>query len=204
MNSHVDRRKAWPWLSIAVLLACSAGLFAPTASAESTSDRHLAEAREAFTQLVQQVGGELSREYKLSGATRSVLVCKYTALEVAARVSKRFGAQVRRVSLKVRNPALGMPDTWEQETLLDFSRRAAAGEPPAQLERTEVVSEPGGRYFRYSRAIPMAELCLNCHGPRDTMSPATIAQIDAEYPHDQATGYVLGEIRGVLSFKKPY
>lgn len=159
-------------------------------------------AREASSQLLQQIAGELKREFALSGTLRSVVVCKYTAPEVSSAVSKRYGAQVRRVSLKVRNPALGTPDAWEQERLIDFDHRVARGEDPATLEATEVVTEPAGEYFRYLKAIPTGTLCLSCHGTPDQLTSATQAQLAAEYPHDRAIGYRIGQIRGAVSFKK--
>ncbi len=160
------------------------------------------DARLAVNQLLQQVAGELMREYAMSGTLRSLEVCKYTATEVSSKISKRFGAQVRRVSLKVRNPALGTPDAWEQTQLKAFERRAADGENPAKLEVAAFVNEPAGRYYRFMKAIPVSELCLNCHGPKDTLTAAAIAQIEAEYPFDRATGYAVGDIRGAVSYKK--
>ncbi|MCB1888239.1 MAG: DUF3365 domain-containing protein [Rhodocyclaceae bacterium] len=159
------------------------------------------EARLAAIQLMQQIGGELKREMSISGSLRSVVVCKYTAPEVSSTVSKRFGAQVRRVSLKVRNPALGTPDPWEQRQLLDFDRRAADGADPAALEASELIHEPAGWYYRYMKAIPVAQVCLNCHGADEQLTAATTAQLAAEYPHDEATGYQIGEIRGAVSYK---
>jgi len=181
------------------------GAFAAAVAVAAGDERQqlLDEAREASRQLLQQVGGELRREYELSGTVRSVVVCKYLAPEVSSSISRKYGAQVKRVSLRVRNPLLGTPDPWEQVVLSEFDRRLAAGEKADQIDFAEVVTEPLGSYFRYMKAIPVGELCLNCHGAKDAMTPATLAQFAAEYPHDQATGYKLGDIRGAVSFKKP-
>lgn len=158
-------------------------------------------ARTATQQLMQQIGGELKREFALSGTLRSVIVCKYTAPEVSSTVSKRYGAQVRRVSLRVRNPALGTPDPWEQRQLLDFDRRAAAGEAADGIEASELIHEPAGWYYRYMKAIPVADVCLNCHGPSESLTAATSSQLAAEYPHDRAVGYQVGDVRGAVSYK---
>lgn len=184
-----------------MLAAALLALVAQVAAADDTA-RYEHSAREAASQLMQQIVGELKREFSLSGTLRSVVVCKYTAPEVSSAVSKRYGAQIRRVSLKVRNPALGMPDAWEQDRLLDFDRRVAQGEDPAGLEVSEVVSEPSGQFYRYLKAIPTGALCLNCHGEAEHLTAATLAQLAVEYPHDRATGYQEGQIRGAVSFKK--
>jgi len=182
--------------------ALVAGCSLSAASAAGDVEQIEGDARLAVNQLMQQVAGELMREYAISGTLRSLEVCKYTATEVSSKISKRFGAQVRRVSLKVRNPALGTPDAWEQTQLKAFERRAADGEDPARLEVGAFVNEPAGRYYRFMKAIPVSELCLNCHGPKNTLTTAAIAQIEAEYPFDRATGYAVGDIRGAVSYKK--
>lgn len=161
------------------------------------------DARQISDELISQIAGELLREYRISGALRSVIVCKYTAPEVSSSVSRKYGVQIKRVSLRVRNPALGSPDAWEQEILKAFDARVAAGEDPSTIEFGEVVSEPMGKYYRYMKAIPVKAVCLNCHGEESQISAATRAQMSAEYPHDKATGYREGEIRGAVTYKKP-
>ncbi|MCB1954287.1 MAG: DUF3365 domain-containing protein [Rhodocyclaceae bacterium] len=181
-------------VAVACLAVAGGAGAADVAALEST-------ARTATQQLMQQIGGELKREFALSGTLRSVVVCKYSAPEVSSTVSKRYGAQVRRVSLRVRNPALGTPDPWEQRQLLDFDRRAASGEGAGGIEASELVHEPAGWYYRYMKAIPVADICLNCHGSADSLTAATSAQLAAEYPHDRAVGYQVGDIRGAVSYK---
>ena len=177
-------------------------LLAGPALADDEETRLLAEARQATQQLLQQIGGELKREYELSGSIRSVVVCKYTAPEVSSSISRKFGAEVKRVSLRVRNPSLGTPDAWEQKVLLEFDRRLARGEKADQIDFAETVKEPMGSYFRYMKAIPTGELCLNCHGAKEALTAATQSQLAAEYPHDRATGYAMGQVRGAVTFKK--
>lgn len=175
----------------------------PVQADEEDIGRLTDEARKTAGSLIQQIGGELKKEYEISGPLRSVIVCKYTAPEVSSNVSRKSGASVKRVSLKVRNPVLGMPDAWEQKVLLDFERRYGKGEKAEAIEYAEIVSEAQGRYFRYMKAIPIGPLCMNCHGPLESMTEGTKAQIAGEYPHDKAVGYSLGQIRGGVSYKKP-
>lgn len=173
------------------------------AQEDGGNQKMVSEARQASLQLLQQIGGELKREYELSGSLRSVVVCKYVAPEVSSTLSRRLGVQLKRVSLRVRNPALGSPDPWEQRVLHDFDRRLAKGEKPEQIEHFEIVKEPQGSYARYMKAIPMGELCLNCHGPKEGITPTVQAQIHNEYPFDEATGFTVGQIRGAVTYKKP-
>jgi hypothetical protein len=161
----------------------------------------LEEARKVSNELIGQVRGELTKAIEISGPLRAIIVCKYSVPEISSSLSRKTGWKVSRVSLKPRNPALGAPDTWEQRVLGDFERRAEIGEKGDELEFGEIVTEPLGRYFRYMKALPVVPLCMNCHG--DKMSDAIRAQLAAEYPHDKATGYQVGQIRGAVTIKRP-
>lgn len=159
------------------------------------------DARKASNDLIAQVRGELTKAIESSGPLRAIIVCKYSVPEISSSMSRRTGWKVSRVSLKPRNPALGAADTWEQRVLADFERRAEKGEKGEELEFSEIVTEPSGRYFRYMKALPVAPLCMNCHG--DKVSEAIRAQLAMEYPHDKAVGYQLGQIRGAVTIKRP-
>ena len=160
------------------------------------------QSRKVSGELIRQIGGEMRKEVETTGPMRAVMVCKYTAPEVASSLSRLNGMRVTRVSLRARNPALGYPDAWEQNVLMEFDRRAARGEKTDAIEHAEVVNEPSGRYLRYMKAIPTGKVCLACHGPTEQISDAVKAQIASEYPHDRAVGFVEGSIRGAVSVKK--
>ncbi|WP_227816809.1 Tll0287-like domain-containing protein [Nitrogeniibacter aestuarii] len=194
-----------PLFPALAVLAAATALPLPASAQTPPPDADVlrSDARQISEELISQIAGELLREYRISGALRSVIVCKYTAPEVSSSVSRKYGVQIKRVSLRVRNPALGSPDAWEQEVLRAFDARAAAGEAPSTIEFGEVVSEPLGKYYRYMKAIPVKAVCLNCHGDEAQISAATRAQMNTEYPHDKATGYREGEIRGAVTYKKP-
>jgi len=192
-----------PSTLFALALATSCPGMACAQTPAPDADVLRSDARQISEELISQIAGELLREYRISGSLRSVIVCKYTAPEVSSSVSRKYGVQIKRVSLRVRNPALGSPDAWEQEVLQSFDARAATGESPATIEFGEVVDEPQGKYYRYMRAIPVKAVCLNCHGEEAQITAATRAQMNAEYPHDKATGCREGEIRGAVTYKKP-
>jgi hypothetical protein len=107
------------------------------------------------------------------------------------------------VGTHVRNPLLGMPDAWEQNILEEFAARAAKGEALAGMSYGEVVTEPGGQYYRFMKAIPVQPKCLLCHGPAETI-PETIQTIlKKHYPFDAAIGYKARDLRGAVNIKQP-
>ena len=171
--------------------------------AAPAEEEQVVNARRIASDLTQQLGARLRAELAQGGPDNAIAVCRDVAPQLAGRLSRESGARVARVSLKTRNPLLGTPDAWEQRALAEMDRRAAAGEKPETMEVTEVVDEPAGRYFRYLRAIPVQPLCLTCHGSPDTIPPAVQERLRTDYPHDRATGYSLGQIRGAVSIKRP-
>lgn len=187
------------WIIVAGWLA---GAVAAPAWGQSLDDL-LAGARASSQELTRHLAAALKSELAVAGPQSAVSVCRDLAPQMTGALSRDSGARIARVSLKTRNPLLGMPDAWEQQVLADFDRRAAAGENPALLEHWDTVSEPEGRYFRYMRAIPVQPLCLACHGDDATVGPEVRARLQAEYPHDRARGYTLGQIRGAVTVKRP-
>ncbi len=144
----------------------------------------------------------LTEEIGKSGPEGAILVCREKAPQLAKAASDETGWSIRRVSLKNRNPR-AVPDAWERAALLDFDRRAAAGESPATLEKAEIVVENGTQSYRYMRALPTQPLCLNCHGLPEQLTPAVKERLKALYPDDKAVGYRPGEIRGAMTIRKP-
>jgi hypothetical protein len=185
----------------AALLAALIAVGAPPAGADDAE--MLAASRQAASQLVQRLGTELRAELAKGGPDAAIAVCKEIAPDIAGDLSRRSGWRVARVSLRTRNPMLGQPDAWEQTVLAEFDRRAAAGEKPDQIEFAQTVDEPQGRYFRYMKAIPVQPLCLTCHGPGSTVPDSVTERLRAEYPHDRAVGYAVGQIRGAVTIKRP-
>lgn len=185
----------------ASLFAAPLLLWSGWAVPQDDARKLIEEARKVSSDLISQVRGELTKAIETSGPLRAIIVCKYSVPEISSSISRKTGWKVSRVSLKPRNPALGAADTWEQRVLGEFERRAEKGEKGDELEFSEIVSEPSGRYFRYMKALPVVPLCMNCHG--DKMSEAMRSQLATEYPHDKAVGYQLGQIRGAVTIKRP-
>lgn len=159
-------------------------------------------ARELAQKVPQRLLSVLTAALDQGGAEQAIGACQLQAPELARQASQASGWQVRRVSLRERNPK-AVPDAWERETLQDFDRRAAAGESPATLERAAVVEFDGQRRQRYMRALPVQPLCVQCHGPAEQLSSGVRQRLQALYPADHATGYAVGELRGAVTLSRP-
>jgi len=142
----------------------------------------------------------LQQAVKSGGLEAGVDEC-HLAAEPIARDLSNNGWTVRRTALKVRNPN-NTPDDWEREQLEVFAQvlneqlqqheKAPATAPLEATQYNEITGE-----FRYMRAIPTQQVCMACHG--EIVAPSVKARIDKHYPHDQATGFTLGELRGAFT-----
>ncbi|MEW6132357.1 MAG: DUF3365 domain-containing protein [Pseudomonadota bacterium] len=158
------------------------------------------DARKTAGSLIKQLGGELKKSLEANGPAESIAVCKEKAPAIAASLSRSSGFEVKRVSPKNRNPN-GVPDAWEAEAQAALEKRLAAGEKPETLDTWQVVKTSGGKEFRYAKALVTQQVCLTCHGAN--IADGIKAKLAAEYPHDKATGYGPGMVRGIVSIRRP-
>jgi len=172
------------------------------ASLPAFADDLLPEARKVASMVPPKLLAVLTVEMDKSGPEGAIGVCREKAPEMARAASQQTGWAIRRVSLNNRNPK-AVPDAWERAALEDFDRRAAAGESPATLEKGEMVTEDGKKSYRYLKALPTVEVCTQCHGAQDKLSPAVKEKLAALYPQDKAVGYSAGQIRGAITIRKP-
>ncbi|WP_230369260.1 c-type heme family protein [Paludibacterium denitrificans] len=49
----------------------------------------------------------------------------------------------------------------------------------------------------------MQPMCLTCHGPAEQIPTEVRQALQRSYPHDKATGYQPGMIRGAVSITRP-
>lgn len=185
------------------LLTLTALLAMSSAWAGDELSTYQDESRAAAKSLMEQLKGELKKEISTNGPESAIKVCNEVAPVAAAALSNKNGWRITRVSLKPRNSLLGRPDAWEQKVLADFDQRAAKGEKADVMEYSEIVSEPAGKSYRYMKAMGVQAVCLTCHGATESIPEGVRSRLAQEYPHDKATGYSEGQIRGAVSIKRP-
>lgn len=155
------------------------------AEAQIVPDQHrrqVAIANEAQRQLGMQLVKRLTTAISEGGAAAGVEVCSSAAPEIARSVGEANEVKIGRTSHKLRNPANDAP-AWMSSVVEEKSteRRYFTG--------------PGGA-LGVATPIPMAELCLQCHGPDAGITPEVKAAVAENYPKDLATGFAMGDVRG--------
>jgi len=172
-------------------------------SSEADIESRTAASKAATGDFLKRLGKTLKSEMQAGGPQAAIKVCRDEAPSIASDISLKNGWQVTRVSSKARNSMLALPDAWEQTVLQDFKKRAANGEKYSEMFMAEVVDEPTGKSFRYMKAIGTKPMCLSCHGDGNQIPETVQAQLKDAYPHDQATGYKAGDLRGAVSIRQP-
>lgn len=188
-------------LSLICLQTLPLTLHAETSNTELNAQEKKILVNEAKTQIM-ALGSALTATLKqgiqANGHAASVEICNTEAPILTKAASAEGGKTewtVSRSSLKIRNPS-NAPQPWVEKVMQDFEKRKAAGEPAQKIAHTEVRD---GRFYLV-KAIPTKPGCVVCHGeyvPEDVK--AKLAEL---YPDDKATGFNVGDIRGVFIASK--
>ncbi len=130
------------------------------------------------------------------GAPSAIEVCGAMAPGLAERLAQD-GVTVGRATRKPRNPK-NEARGWQTEALAALERMHAEGQPLAGKSFAKRL--PDGR-AAYAEPLVIQELCLACHG--ENLAPEVQSVLAAKYPNDRATGYKLGDLRGVAWVELP-
>jgi len=151
------------------------------------------------------VNSQLALGKKLKGALGSggvdhaISYCNLQAFPLIDSLSKQYQADIRRVSNKNRNPA-DAPNGLELQVFEAYEEQHADSTPLA----TNVQPLGDGEYLFTKPIIIDNALCLTCHGTFDNgLTNETAEFIKSKYPNDNATGYQIGDLRGMWSITIP-
>lgn len=133
----------------------------------------------------------LSEAMREGGAVNAINVCSELAPEMAmARTTE--GWTISRVSEKSRNKN-NQADPMQLDILDSFF---SPDQDPKFVGEWQTIA--GKKTFFYYKPIYMQEVCLSCHGPKKNIKPEVAAKIAELYPDDAATGYRVGDLRGMF------
>jgi hypothetical protein len=150
---------------------------------------------EAFAKL----SGALGEAIGKSGPTGALSVCSEKAPQIAKEVAAVHGVTLRRATHKPRNPK-NAADEVEKDVLEAFGAALAKKEAP----KAQVITNADGSRAFLAPIVLVNPLCLQCHGtPNQDIAPETLAAIQKLYPDDKATGFKLGDLRGLWRITFP-
>ncbi len=157
----------------------------------------IAKAELAIESFQKALKRELMTAIADKGVEEAIHVCNEKAPVIARELSSKHKLELRRTSLRWRNPA-NEPTAEEKAALLAFERKKNEGVEFTSLNATFATQEG----LRYMKAIPMKGMCAVCHGTN--VDPKLYQTIKSYYPYDKATGFKEGDIRGAFSILLAY
>lgn len=166
-------------------------------AAEVDKQQYLVRSKTIATELKATLGAQLKVAMESGGPVAALQVCKHVAQPLTQSLSEQHpDAIVSRTALKVRNPQ-NRADAESTEVLERWVADIAEAKQPEGfvIENTDnvVVHLP----------ILTEQVCLKCHGNPDTFAPELKQVIADLYPSDEATDFVVGDLRGAIRIEFP-
>lgn len=154
--------------------------------------------REIKTETQEALIQQLQNAITKGGKAYAMEFCNIHAIKITDSLSQRYGAVVRRVSHKPRNPE-DAADSTEAMYLDGYLYNIEQG---VELKENVQFLRASGEIL-YTAPITLASpLCLSCHGnPEKDIDAATLSKIKELYPEDQAVGFSQGDFRGMWSIR---
>lgn len=185
-------------------LFLAAFLFSFLFTAQSEPDQTQsmkAEFRDISQNFMSELKTVLMKNLKEGGPTQAISVCADTAQQLTNLIGKQNGVQLRRVTLKERNPN-DKPDEFEKEVLIMFHEKFEAADLTPEDDYFEVIQKDAVSYASYLQPLFVGGPCLTCHGDENKMSDEIKNLLSEKYPDDKAVGYKSGDLRGAISITK--
>ena len=185
-------------VALATLLSCTDSSKKETTNATQTEEIEevvLAEGNRISALAQQALGGQLKQAISERGVLEAVKFCNVAAYPILDTLTTGLDAEIKRASLRPRNPQDAPTDT-EGKILEQYQSQLSSSQ-----ELQPVVEVLDEQHILYAKPIVMNNpLCLNCHGTVGTqVSDETNALLKSLYPEDNATGHQLGDLRGIWS-----
>ncbi len=141
------------------------------------------------------LGKNLQHALQTGGVENAVEFCKLNAMPLVDSLSNQFDVVIKRVSLKARNPD-DKPNYLEKELLEAYAFQWKDSIPL----KPNVQALEENRYLFTKPILVENALCLSCHGTYNNgLLKETDDFIKSKYPDDLATGYQIGDLRGIWS-----
>ena len=172
------------------LLVASTIIFSVCMAASAAEENALIEGKEILKPFKEKLQTTLQNGMK-KGVIETISACQIEAPKIAASMSSQ-GIIVGRTSHKLRNPSNTAP-AWVAPILAEYLANSQSRQP----RNITINNHTRG----YVEPIELKPMCVICHG--EHLANDLANKIAALYPADQATGFKLGDLRGVFWVEYP-
>jgi hypothetical protein len=140
----------------------------------------------------------LKEQIEKNGIEKALEFCSMKALAITDSLARAHGVQVRRVTDKPRNPYNALSEE-EKRIFEEVRKKKREGK-----KLTPIIQRSDSSALYYAPIRIKKGLCLKCHGKKGTdIKPEHYARIRELYPEGKATGYEMGDLRGLWKIEMP-
>lgn len=133
-----------------------------------------------------------------SGVSGALKFCNVEAMPLTDSLSQNYGVTVRRASHRPRN-SCNRVDSLEMASIKTYLEHIETSE-----ELKPIVNASEYRIIYHAPIRIAGQLCMNCHGtPRTDITAGDMEIINKLYPEDEATGFSIGDLRGIWVIEFP-
>lgn len=125
------------------------------------------------------------------GPAYAIDYCNVNAIPLTDSLSKAFHVEIQRLSDKNRNPVNALASDADQKA---WSKISADKKAFAELNEA-------GDVLYYKPIFTGMPACIKCHGGENDIAADALQLIREKYPNDKATGYQMGDLRGMWKIK---
>ena len=148
---------------------------------------------QVIDRFARELKSELVAAIRAKGTPSAISICAERAPQIAAAHSRPGILTIRRVSDRNRNPQ--NQASGAEVKVMDMFRDTSYDNLYNYSMWTET---PDGQEFHYYKPIKTGAVCMQCHGPAAEIEREVGDMLKAAYPEDKATGYRVGDLRGMF------
>ncbi len=161
---------------------------------DKEKEEYISKGKEIAQTTVKKLGSNLMKHMKEGGPQQAIPFCNATANPLTEEMAKKYSVSIKRTSLKIRNEE-NKPNEAEETILKQYLASISNNE-----ELKPIVSKDKAGKVHFYAPIKLEAKCLACHGTiGKEVTVKTDSILKALYPNDKATGFKIGDLRGIVN-----
>ncbi|MBL7736303.1 MAG: DUF3365 domain-containing protein [Chitinophagaceae bacterium] len=167
---------------------------------DTDKQRYLAQGDSIATEAQKALIAKLSQAIQGNGVEAAVEFCSMNALPLTDSLSRLHSVAIQRLSERNRNPQNAIRSEIDRQAwaqIEEIMQDANAG-------KKHLISQDNDKVYYYKAITIAMPTCLSCHGNKEEdIKEAALTVIKEKYPQDLATGYRMGDLRGMWKIAFP-
>ncbi len=161
---------------------------------ETQKKEYIVKGKEIAQATMKELGSNLMKQMKLGGPKMAVPFCNTAAYSLTDKMANKYDVTIKRTSNKLRN-LKNSPNSDEELVIKEYIA-SINNQKPLQ----PIVKKGKDKKVHFYAPIRLKKKCLACHGTvGKEVSKQTDSIIKSLYPNDKATGFKVGDLRGIWS-----